>query len=153
MPDVNFSPGLKWLIAIMLPLTLAWKLAVMAATDDHRQQEIIAFLTGQGFDAVATEDMPLPGIRAVDGDCRMHVIKYNGADRDMIRDHMAATDRLFFIRRGKIDVEQPNTLNVLDELWASALRKIGLAGRQPPVLSVVASAHCDVDRLPWEQLQ
>jgi len=151
--DTRFSPGLKWLIAIMLPLSLAWKLAVMAATDDHRQQEIIAFLTGQGFDAVANDDMTLPGIQAVDGDCRMRVIRYDGADRDIIRDHMTATDRLFFVRRGKIDVEHPGVLNALDELWTNALRKIGLAGRQPPVLSVVASAQCDVDRLPWGQLQ
>jgi hypothetical protein len=137
----------------MLPLSLGWKLAVTAATDEHRQQNIIAFLTGQGFDAAENEDTALPGIQAIGGDCRMRVIRHDSANRDIIRNHMAATDRLFFIRRGKINMEQPNALNVLDELWTSALRKIGLADRQPPVLSVVASAQCDVDRLPWEQLQ
>jgi hypothetical protein len=151
--DVKFSRELKWLVAIMLPLSLAWKLTVAADTDDHQKFEIVAFLTRQGFHAVANEDLNGTGIQAVSGNCQMRVIKYDGGARDIIRDLMAATDRLIFIHRGKVSLEQPNFRTTLDDLWTRSLRKIGLANHQPPVLAVLASAECNADQLPWEELQ
>jgi hypothetical protein len=157
--DASFSPGLKWLIAVILPLTLAWKLTVAADTNDHLEHDIIVFLTRQGFHAVATEDMStedvnLPGIQAVSGACQIRVMRvsYDGANRDMVRNLVAANDRLIFIHRGKAYREQPVLLTVLDQIWTRSLRKMGLADHDPPVLAVVAPAQCDAEKLPWEQL-
>jgi hypothetical protein len=151
---VSFSPALKLLLAILLPLTLFWKLTVKSGYND-RSEDVIAFLARQGFDAVVTEDMNLRGIRAVNGTCRMRIMmpSYYGADRDMIRDLAAADDSMIFVHEGRVFQEQPILLTVSAELWARALRKMGLTDRHTPVLAVVAQRQCDADRLPWDQLQ
>jgi hypothetical protein len=152
---VSFSPALKWLIAIFLPLTLAWKLAVKAENNDHPEDEVIALLTREGFHAVVTEDMNFRAIRAVNSTCQMRVImpSYYGADRDIIRSLVTADDSLIFVHHGIVYQEQPILLTVLAELWARALRKIGMTLRHTPVLAVLAQRQCGADRLHWGELQ
>lgn len=154
---MTFSPALKWIILVLLPLTLAWKLTVKVDSDDHLADDITAFLTRHEFHAVAIEDTidGFPIISMSNGACQMRVIEasYDGADRDMIRKLVAANDRLIFIYRGKVYREQPILLTVSDHIWTRSLRKIGLMDHDPHVLAVVAPAECDADRLPWQQLQ
>jgi hypothetical protein len=150
---VSFSPILKWLIAVFLPLTLAWKLSVKADGNDHLKEEVITFLTSQGFKTATDTDSPM--ILAVNGSCRMHVavVSNNGADRDIIRSLVGADEDLIFVQQGKIYREQPILLAVSAELWVRVLRKMGLTDRREFVLAVVAQRQCDTDRLPWDQLQ
>ena len=152
---MSFSPALKLLLAVFLPLTLFWKLTVKAADDDRPRDDVIAFLARQGFQEIVTEDLNFRVIRAANGTCRMRIImpSYYGADRDMIRNLVTADDTLIFVHRGSVYQEQPILLIVSAELWARALRKMGLAGGHMPVLAVVAQRQCDVARLPWEELQ
>jgi hypothetical protein len=152
---VSFSPALKLLLAVFLPLTLFWKLTVKAGNGDHPEDDVTAFLARQGFHEVVTEDLNFRGIRAVSGTCHMRIImpSYYGADRDIIRDLVTADETLMFVHQGRVYQEQPILLTVSAELWARALRKIGLAGRHMPVLAVVARRQCEADRLPWDQLQ
>jgi hypothetical protein len=152
---VSFSPALKLLLAVFLPLTLFWKLTVKADNGDHPEDDVTAFLARQGFHEVVTEDLNFRGIRAVNGACHMRIImpSYYGADRDIMRDLVTADETLMFVHHGRVYQEQPILLTVSAELWARALRKIGLAGRHMPVLAVVARRQCDADRLPWDQLQ
>lgn len=154
MRDVSCSHALKWLIAIVLPLTLAWKLTVKVDNNDHLEDDIIAFLTRQGFHAVRVDDMDFRAIQAVNGTCRMRAViaSYYGAHRDMIRKLVSSEDNLIFVHRGRVYREQPIMLTVSAELWARSLRQMGLTDRHVPVLAVVAPRQCDVDRLPWEQL-
>ena len=154
MRDVRFSPALKLLLAVLLPLTLVWKLTVRAENDDHPEDYIIAFLSQQGFHAVVSEDMILRGIRAVNGACRMRIMmpSYYGADRDMVRNLVAADESLMFVHRGKVYQKQPILLTVSAELWGRALHKIGVVDRPVPVLAVVAQRRCEAERLPWDQL-
>ena len=152
---MSFSPALKWLIAVFLPLTLGWKLAVKAENSDPTEDDVIAFLTRQGFQAAVTEDINFRGVRAVNSICDMRIImpSYYGADRDILRSLVTADDSLIFVHHGRVYQEQPILLSVSTELWARALHKIGLTDRQVPVLAVVAQRQCDAERLPWDQLQ
>jgi hypothetical protein len=150
---VSFSPILKWLIAIFLPLTLAWKLSVKADGNDHLEEDVIAFLTSQEFKAAKDTNSRI--ILAVNGSCRMHVMVVfnNGADRDMMRSLVGSDENLIFVHQGKVYQEQPILLGVSTELWVRVLRKMGLTDRREFVLAVVTQRQCDADRLPWDQLQ
>jgi hypothetical protein len=150
---VSFSPILKWLIAIFLPLTLAWKLSVKANGNDHLEEDIVAFLTSQGFKAAKDTNSRM--ILALNGSCRMHVMVAfnNGADRDTMRSLVRADENLIFVQQGKVYHEQPILLAVSTELWVRVLRKMGLTDRREFVLAIVAQRQCDADRLPWDQLQ
>ena len=154
MRDVS-SRALKWLIAVLLPLTLAWKLTVRADNKDHLENDVIAFLTRHGFDAVVAEGTNFRRILAVNSSCRMRMMiaSNDGADRDMMRSLVAADESLIFVHQGKVYQEQPILLTVSAEVWARALRKIGWADRHKFVLAVVAQRQCDAARLPWDQLQ
>jgi len=152
---VSFSPALKLLLAVLLPLTIFWKLTVTADNIDRPEDDVVAFLARHGFDAAASEDMNFRGIRAANGACHMRIMmpSYYGADRDMIRNLVTADDTVIFVHQGKVYREQPVLLTVSAELWARALRKIGLMNRHTPVLAVMAQRRCDADRLPWDQLR
>jgi hypothetical protein len=152
---VSFSPALKLLLAVFLPLTLFWKLTVKANNSDHPEDDVIAFLARQGFQEVVTEDLNFRGIRAVNGTCHIRIImpSHYGADRDIIRDLITADETLTFVHEGRVYREQPILLTLSAELWARALHKVGLPGRHVPVLAVIAHRQCDADRLPWEELQ
>ena len=158
---MSFSPALKLLLAVFLPLTLFWKLTVKADNNDHPEDDIIRFLARQGFHAAETEDITfremavIRGMRAVNGTCSMRIMmpSYNGADRDIMRDLVTADDSLIFVYHGRVYQEQPILLTLSAELWGRVLRKMGLADRHTPVLAVVAQRQCDADRLPWNELQ
>jgi hypothetical protein len=152
---VNFSPVLKLLLAVFLPLTLFWKLTVKADNGDRPKDDIIAFLAQQGFDEVVAAHLNFPGMRAVNGTCHMRIIapSYYGADRDIIRDLVTADETLMFVHQGRVYQQQPILLTISAEMWTRALRKMGVGYRHTPVLAVVAQRQCDADRLPWGQLQ
>ncbi len=144
-------------MAIVLPLTLAWKLAARADDTGYLQGNIIGFLARHNIEADATDDVidNFPVIRASNGACRMQIMKasYYGADRDTVRDLMAAGDSLTFVYRGKVYAEQPIWSIVSDQIWMRLLLSMGLADHLPQVLAVAAPVHCNVDKLPWEQLK
>lgn len=152
---MSFSPAVRLLLAVFLPLTLFWKLTVKADNADRPNDDVIAFLARQGFHEIVTEGLNFQGIQAVNGACHMRIVmpSYYGADRDMIRNLVTPDETLIFVHRGKVYQEQPILLTVSAELWTHALRKLGFADRHTPVLAVVAQRPCDADRLPWEELQ
>jgi hypothetical protein len=101
------------------------------------------------------EDTNFRRILAVNNTCRMRVMiaSSDGADRDMTRSLVAADESLIFVHQGKVYQEQPILLTVSAQMWARALRKMGLTDRNESVLAVVAQRQCDADRIPWDQLQ
>ena len=152
---MSFSPALKWFIVIFLSLTLTWKVIVGVPSDGHLEDDIIAFLTREGFDAVAAQDTNSRRILAVSSSCRMRVIitSNDGSDRDMLRSLISADESLIFVYQGKVYQEQPILLTVSAGLWTRALRMIGLRDHHDSVLAVLARHKCDVGRMPWDQLQ
>jgi hypothetical protein len=152
---VRFSLAFKWFIAIFLALTFARKVTVGAQSDWRPEDDVIAFLTGQGFRAVVSDDENFRGIVAINNLCRIRVMvaSDDGADRDMMRSLAAADESLIFVHQGKVYQEQPILLTVAVQLWARLLGKLGLTNSHEFVLAVVAQHQCDVERLPWDQLQ
>ena len=152
---MSFSPALKWSIALLLPLTLVWKL--MVGPDDSAQlnRSIIEFLSHQKFDVVETGLNGIPAIRAAAGMCRILVLRASpdGWNRDLIRDLATATDRIFTIFRGRIYAEGPNWRIVLGHLKSRFLHRVGLVHQESSVIALIASASCHVEQLPWDELR
>ena len=152
---MSFSPALKWSIALLLPLTLAWKLTVGPDESAQRNKSIIEFLVRQKFEAVETDLNGMLAIRAAAGMCRILVLRASpiGSDGDLIRDLAAATDRIFTIFRGRVYAEGPNWLIMLGHLKSRFLHRLGLVHHVSSVIAVVASASCDAEQLPWDELR
>jgi hypothetical protein len=160
---MSSSPVFKISIALLLPLTLAWKLSVrpgdpaeLAQKEKAAQVRIAEFLNRQHFSVALAGSMQegQVGVQASAGACRLLVARSpaTGWNRDVFRSHAAADDRVFTVFRGKVYEEQPTFLTVSDYIWARFLRELGLGGEASPVLAVTASTICDAERLPWNEL-
>ena len=163
MRGVKSSPALKWLLLLLLPITLGPKLATRAGTqlgavnDKQVQLDVVEFLSRQHFSVIQFEKFEegQPMLRATAAACRMLVAKSPaiGSDRDVLGQLVTADDRFVIVYRGKVYANQPTWLTVSDLLWARLRRQIGLDTQAaPPVLAVIASASCGADRLPWDEL-
>ena len=154
---MNCSPALKWSIVLLLPLTLAWKVAVGPDDASDLELEIVKFLRNRQFDVTSTSEMMnyMPVIHASSGSCRMLVAKIvpDGSSRDLIGDLATANDRVFIVFRGRIYAQQPILFTVLHYLWSRFLRELGLVRHITPVLAVVATTCCDAEQLQWDVLQ
>jgi hypothetical protein len=153
---VNYSPAFKWLIALLLPLTLVWKVTAAPDASLELKDNLVEFLVHHQFEVVVLEESmdTMPVIRATTGTCGMLVMKISpdGWQRDLIRDRAQATDRVFFIFRGKVYADQPTWLTAAAGLWSRELRKLGLRSHITPVIAVIAPELCNAERLPWDEL-
>jgi hypothetical protein len=154
---VSYSPAFKWFIAALLPLTLAWKLMAAPDPSSELKDKLVEFLVHHQFDVVVLDErndtMPLV-IRAFTGTCRMLVMEIapDGWQRDVVRDRAEATDRVFFIFRGKVYPDQPTWLTAAAGLWSRQLQRLGLRQDVTPVVAVIASELCNAEKLPWDEL-
>ena len=154
---MSCSPALKWSLALMLPLTLAWKSPLHGpGNSGGLEQRIVEFLAEREFKVVVTDEVMngMPVISASRDLCHLLVLGSSsyGGDRGMIRQRATETERIFFIFRGAVHPDQPTLLTVLDEQWSRFLRKVGLRRHVPPVIAVVAAAACQAEQLPWGAL-
>jgi hypothetical protein len=152
---VKCSPALKWFLALLLPLTLGWKLALRPSDPTELKDAIAEFLTQNHFNVVVTgeaiNDMYV--IEASSAGCRVLVAKIL-ALRDSIDQvqHLARpNDRTFIVFGGMTYDKQPVFLTIVNYLWFRFLVSLGLASHIPPVFAVVSS--CDVEQLPWSALR
>jgi hypothetical protein len=155
---VNCSPVLKWsLLVLALTLTLGSKLVVRpdlrAPGAKDVQQTVAEFLGRQRF-TVALPDRAGDMIRASAGPCRILVANSNPIawDSDTIRRSATAADRVFVVFRGRTYEDQPTWLTVPYFLWSRLKRELGLPAQTAPLLSVIATAGCGAERLPWSEL-
>ena len=150
---MSCSPALKWFIALLLPITLAWKASVVAHEDPNEfASEIIQFLSHQAFDVVLTELDSMPVVQATSGSCRILIVQVepDGSTQDLVHDLTTTGDHVFIIFRGRVYAQQPVLLTVTDTLWSRSLRKLGLMRRIAPVIAAVANASCNIEELPWK---
>lgn len=154
--DVNSCVAFRWCIAIVLLLSLGWKVAIPADNPSYLKEELVKFLERNHFDVVVSEEFVnyTPVIRATTATCQMQVAKLtpDGSNRDLIRHVAAGADRTFVVFRGGVYVEQPVFWTVLDYLWSRFLRELGLATHLSPILHVAQSSSCTAERLPWGTL-
>jgi hypothetical protein len=150
--------ALRWLIILLVPLTLGWKLAAAQRTPYPSKDRLIEFLVRHEFKVVVTNRMivsDLPLIHATAGTCRLDVVEASpdGWNRDVIRDLAKKSDQLFIVFRGEVYAEQPTWMTVTHYLWTMHLRKLGLVRREMPVIAVAATASCNAKQLPWAELR
>ena len=160
MRGVSCSRILKWFLILALPLTLGSKLIVRpdlsAPTEKDVQQRVARFLGEQRF-TVALSDQLGEGqvmIRAGAGACRILVANSSPIawDSAAIRRNATAGDRVFVVFRGRTYEDQPTWLTVPYFLWSRFERELGLRAQTAPLLSVIATAGCGAERLPWSEL-
>jgi hypothetical protein len=151
---VTFSPAFKWSVIVLIPLTIGWKLVSEEQASDQSKIDISEFLSHHKFDITRRTVAGVPVIDATAGMCRMTVVEAapDGWMRDFIRDILGATEHRFTVFRGNIYREHPALLTLTDYWWSKSLRKLGLARRDAPVISVSATESCDAERLPWNEL-
>jgi hypothetical protein len=166
VPGVSFLPAARWLVLLVLLLlaTLGWKLSVRPADlaeiqeqEKAAQHRIADFLVRHNFVVAASERMHegRPTIRASAGECRLLIARSPALawDRDVIRRQATASDRVFIVFRGRVYAEQPTWLTVTDKLWSRVRRELGFGGQETPVFAVIATASCNAERLPWDQIR
>jgi hypothetical protein len=150
---VSCPPALKWFVALLLPITLAWKASVVAHDDPNEfTSEMIKLLRHQAFDAVLTEVDSMPVVRATSGSCHILIVQVepDGSTQDLVHDLTTTGDHVFIIFRGRVYAQQPVLLTVTDTLWSKSLRKLGLMRSITPVIAAVANASCNIEELPWK---
>ena len=153
---MNWPPALKLYLALLLPLTLAWKLADTPDSPNEVKDAIVAFASRNNFAVSvldeATERMPL--IRATSGACSLTFAKASayGWSKDLIRD-IADSNRVVVLFRGELHAEQPVLTTVAAHVWSRLLRIAGLVRQPTPVIAVIAASPCELERLPWIELR
>jgi len=157
---VKCSAALKWFLIFALPLTLGLKLVVRpdrrVASATDVQQKVAEFLRRQHF-VVALADRTGEGqyiLRASAGPC--HILVANSDpmawDSAAIRRNATDGDRVFVVFRGRTYEDQPTWLTVPYFLWSRLERELGMRAEAAPLLSVIATAGCGAERLPWGEL-
>ena len=154
------STALKWFLILALPLTLGLKLVVRpdrsVASAADVQQTVAEFFLRQRF-TVALPDRTGEGqymLRASAGPCRILVARSDPMawDSTAIRRNATDGDRVFVVFRGRTYEDQPTWLTVSYFLWSRVERELGLRAQAAPLLSVIATAGCGAERLPWSEL-
>jgi hypothetical protein len=155
---VNCSTALKWFLILALPLTLGLKLVVRpdrsVASGTAVQEKVVEFFRRQHF-AVDRMGEGQYMLRASAGPwCRILVANSDPIawDSAAIRRNATAGDRVFVVFRGRTYEDQPTWLTVPYFLWSRVERELGLPAQAAPLLSVIATAGCGAERLPWSEL-
>ena len=155
---MNCSTALKWFLILALPLTLGLKLVVRpdrsAGSAPDVQQKVAEFFLRQRFTVVLPDRTGEGMLRASAGPCRILVANSDPIawDSDAIRRNAMAADRVFVVFRGRIYKDPPTWLTVPYFLWSRLQRELGLRAQAAPLLSVIATASCGAERLPWSEL-
>jgi hypothetical protein len=151
---VNFSPAFRWFIIVLIPLTLAWKLVEEDQTARDSKGNIIQFLSRHKLDVTERIVEGITIIEATSEECRLIVVEASpdGWMRDFVHHILGTTEHQFTVFRGSIYTEQPVWLTLTDHWWSKSLRKLGLARRDAPVITVSATESCDAEHLPWGEL-
>jgi hypothetical protein len=148
---VNFSRVLRWSVAILIPLTLAWKTAIPPYHPENLKGELIKFFERNGFN-VAVNDKD--GLHATSASCSIFIatLEPDGSNRDAVRSLTGNPDRQFVVFRGNVYTRQPVFLTVAYYFYSRFLRELGLIRDIALVVAVGANSSCNTDSLPWREL-
>jgi len=154
---VSSSTALKASIAIILLVSIAWKITIQPDDPNDLKDDLVKFFERNHFNVVVTERVVnyMPIIQASAASCRLQVARLtpDGSNRDLIGKLAMDTDRLFIVFRGRVYTQQPTLWTVLNYLWSRFLRELGLIRHITPVIAVAADSSCDAERLPWDELR
>jgi len=154
---VSFSPALKWFIALLLPLTLVWKLTLKTEDSVQLKDGITKFLVVHNFAVSETKQElnGMPVIRATAKTCEMLIFRASpdGWTRDLIRKFATASDHIFIVFRGKLYTDQSSWITMAGYLQSKIFYRLGLVPHVSAVIAAIASEDCDAERLPWDRLR
>jgi hypothetical protein len=145
------------LIVVLLPLTLAWKLAVALKSNERVEERsiVIEFLIQNHFDVfIANEKIDeSPVVAARSNECRLIIAKVSprGDSSDQVQVLAAKFGHTFIVFRGATYSKQPVFLTMVNHLWFTSLWRLGVVSHVPIVLAVISS--CDAQSLPWSALR
>jgi hypothetical protein len=153
---VNSFNIFRWLLAIVLLLSIAWKIAIPRGAESDSKERLIDFLKRNYLDVSAVQQIAdVSMIRAETASCRLQIVQLaaNGSDRDLFRRLAAGADRAFVVFRGTVYEQQPVFWTVLDDFRVRHLRELGLATHATLVIAVAANSSCDTEQIPWNELR
>jgi hypothetical protein len=150
---MSFSPRLKWLVVLLLPLTVTWKLWAPPDASSSVKDKILEFFLRQQFEAALTEARKVDVIHVTAGACRMLVVGTPGSTPDAFRELATPSDHLYLVFRGQVYTQELTWLPFLSWKWSRLLRRLKLTTQETPLISVLAGGPCEVQRLPWEELR
>ena len=156
MLGVKCSLALRWSILILLPLTIAWKLAVKPENPIEIEDAIVEFLANQKFNVTVTKEAMyymMPIIEASSASCSLRVMRVSplGDEANVVHSFGGSTDHIFFVFRRSVYTQQPVWLTRTSYLWFKFLVELGLVSRIPPVIAIASS--CNAEQLPWGVLR
>ena len=154
---MNFSRALRWSVAILIPLTLAWKIAIPkiaippASLPEDLKGKLVEFFERNGFNVIVIDKVIL---HATTDSCRLLVatLAPDGSNRDLIRSLTGNPERQFVVFRGDVYTHQPIFWTVTYYLYSRFFRELGLIRDIAPAIAVGANSSCNTDRLPWREL-
>ena len=154
---MNSSRALRWCIALVLFLSVAWKIAIPPENPDELKDDLVKFFERHHFNVVVTDETVnyTPIMEATTASCQLQIARLtpDGSNRDLIQHFAAGKDRSFVVFRGAVYEQQPVFLTVLAYLWSRFLRELGLIRHITPVIAVATNSACDAERLPWGELR
>ena len=154
---MNSSSTFKWMLAIALVLSVAWKAAIRSGVENDDKEHLVDFLKRNHFEVSPAEQIvnDVSMIRAQTASCSLKIVQLapNGSNRDLFRSLAAGADRAFVVFRGKVYAQQPILWTVLDDFWVRHLRELGVTTHSTPVIAVAATSSCDAERIPWNKLR
>ena len=147
----------KVLLTIALVSSVAWKIAVATEHQTDWRNGLVEFFERNHFNVVVSEPpaTDVPMLEASRGLCRLQIAQLasDGSNQGVIRDLFTATDRLFFVFRGRLYSQPPIFWIRIDDLWSARLRELGLIKQITPVIAVGTNAACNSEQLPWGELR
>jgi hypothetical protein len=153
---VNSSGAFRWSIAIVLLLTIGWKVPLQPDDQNYLKEDLTKFLERNHFSVVVTNEMAAntPIIRATTALCDLQIARLtpDGSNRDLVRHLAAGTDRSFIVFRSAVYAQQPILWTVLHYLGSRFLRELGLVKHIAPVIAVAVNSSCNAEHLPWSEL-
>jgi hypothetical protein len=153
---VNSSSTFRWILAIALVLSVAWKTAIGSGIGIDAKEHLVDFLKRNHFEVSPIEPIvnDVSMIRAQTASCNLKIVQLapNGSNRDLFRSLAAGADRAFVVFRGKVYAQQPILWTVLDDFWVRHLREFGVTMHSTPVIAVAANSSCDAERIRWNGL-
>jgi len=161
---VNFSPALRWFVALLLALMLGLKWAgsnvAPSLTGQSEGQlgerSVSEFLVRNHFRIIESREVVF-GMQLLVADapfCQLKIAlgSSRGWHRDIIQNLVAGSANTFVVFGGQIYREQPMWLTVSDFLWARFLIGLGFKANFTPVITVIEGANCNAEGLPWKEL-
>jgi hypothetical protein len=153
----------------LLVLALSFKVSVAMRQFVPGQEEMVrtyitTFLARHGFQPIPVIAIQHPidtiaiqhplGVSGRSGGCELLIaeVAYQGWQRDFFRRAVSEEDQFFFFFRGHKFQDQPVWLTRLSGYWNTFLRNLGFNAPVEPVLAIVASAPCDLNAMPWQEL-